>query len=316
MGPTWWHHRARLPKVVLLANPGGGRGRVRRRLGALRALADRHALRLELPNGPRELEARARRAVEDGVDRVVVAGGDGTVHWAIQGLAESATALAVLPLGSGNDFAASVGIPARVDAAMAVAIQAPARAIDLVLVRAGDTRRWVGGVAYLGLDSEVNRVANQMRWPVLGALAPRGPLLYLVAMARVLPSFRSLGVRLEAGADRFEGPVMFVAIANAPRYGGGMRVAPSARLDDGLLDVVIVAAIGKLELLRVFPGVFRGRHVAHRAVRLLRAGRVRVEPDRPLVAHGDGEAIAPPGPGGLEFEARRAALRVVAGRLA
>lgn len=285
---------------------------MRRHLGRLRRCAARHGLRLELPAGAGELERRARRAADEGVERLLVAGGDGTVHWAVQGLAESATALAVIPLGSGNDFASSLGAPSGIDEAMAMALDARPREIDLIHVTAGDIGRWVAGVAYVGIDSEVNRAANGMRSPAFGWIV-RGPLLYMLALLEVLPGFRPVRARVEveSAAAAYEGRVMFVAAANAPRYGGGMRIAPAARLDDGLLEIVVVTEISKLALLRVFPSVFSGAHVRHPAVRTLRSRWARVELERPLEAHGDGEAIAPPGPAGFRFEARPGALLAV-----
>lgn len=296
----------------LLANPGGGRGRVRRHLDRLARCCQRHGIALELSESPADLARRAAAAASSGLERLVVAGGDGTVHWAVQGLAGSATALAALKLGSGNDFASVLGTPADLDEAVAWALEAPRREVDLLRAGNGEGGRWVAGVAYVGFDSEVNRAANRMRGAPFGWLG-RGPLLYVLAILRVLPSFQPVRMRVEVESDAaaFDGPAMFAAVANAPRYGGGMRIAPAARLDDGCLDVVVLSRVGKGELLRVFPRVFSGRHVEHPAVRTLRSRWARVTLDRPLVAHGDGEPIGPLGAPGMRFEARPGALHVV-----
>jgi len=287
--------------VRLLVNPGGGRGRTGRHLERLRRLAAGRALELVVSADVADLEAAGRRAAADGVDRLLVAGGDGTLHHALQGLAHHGCALAILPLGSGNDLAAALGIPRDLAAAFELALTGAARPIDLGRV-AG---RFFAGVAGVGFDSEVNRYANRIR-------RLRGPLIYPWAVVRTLRSFGAPTMRIEHDSGRFEGRAMFAAVANSGRYGGGMRIAPAARLDDGWLDLVIVREIPRRALLRVFPRVFRGGHVTHPAVELVRTRRLSVELDRRLTAYGDGEPLVEIGTEPVAFEVAPAALRVVA----
>jgi diacylglycerol kinase (ATP) len=291
--------------VRLLVNPGGGRGRTGRHLERLRRLAAARALELVVSADVADLEAAGRRAAADGVDRLLVAGGDGTLHHALQGLAHRRCALGILPLGSGNDLAAALGIPRDLSAAFELALAGAARPIDLGRV-AG---RFFAGVAGVGFDSEVNRYANRIR-------RLRGPLIYLWAVLRTLRGFRAPTMRIEHGAarggGRFAGRAMFAAVANSGRYGGGMRIAPAARLDDGWLDLVIVREIPRRALLRVFPRVFRGGHVTHPAVELVRTRRLSVGLDRRLTAYGDGEPLVEIGAEPVVFEVAPAALRVVA----
>jgi diacylglycerol kinase (ATP) len=225
------------------------------------------------------------------------------VHHAIQGLVHSTTALAILPLGSGNDLASTLGMPALFDSALEAALAAGVDRIDLVV--AGG--RYFGGVAGVGFDSEVNAYANTIR-------RVRGKWIYPYATLRMLSGFRPPILRAEHDAGVFEGAAMFAVVANSARYGGGMQIAPGADLQDGLLDLVIVRAISKLQLLRVFPQVFKGLHVHHPAVSLVRTRRVRLSLSRRITAYGDGEPLVEVGDGALgavHFEVVPRALAVV-----
>lgn len=295
-------------RTEFLVNPGGGRGRTGTRMEQLRRLAARAGAPLLVSRDVADLERLAREAVAGGAQRLLVAGGDGTVHHALQALAGAETALGILPLGSGNDLAGALGVPADLERAVELALSAPVRAIDLGA--AGG--RYFAGVAGLGFDSEVNRYANTIR-------RLPGGLVYVWAVLRMLRGFRPPRLDIEfegggqrAGAPPFAGPVMFVALANSPRYGGGMRIAPEARLDDGLLDCVVVRAISRVALLRVFPGVFRGAHVRHPAVTVVRAPAATLRLDRPLTSYGDGEPLVEVGERAVRFAVLPGALRVMA----
>ena len=253
------------------------------------------------------------------VDAVVAVGGDGTVGACAAGLADAGpaggspggsggspggsgvrAALGVVPAGGGNDAARSLGLPADDPlAAAGLLTRLRRRPADLATV-AG---RAYLNVAGAGFDSEVNRLANQrLRWA-------RGRPRYVGAVLAELVVGRTAEFQLvlDGQARRLSG--WLVAVANGPSYGGGMRVAPAASLADGLLDVVVIGAIGKLEFLRTFPKVFAGRHVEHPAVAVHRAARVDLDADRPLAVYADGE---PAGTLPATFEVRRSAVTVLA----
>ncbi|MDP9209391.1 MAG: diacylglycerol kinase family lipid kinase, partial [Actinomycetota bacterium] len=166
----------------------------------------------------------------------------------------------------------------------------------------------VAGRAYLnvagaGFDSEVNRIANQrLGW---AGNRPR----YVGAVLAELVVGRTARFRLSLDGRATELTGWLVAVANGPSYGGGMLVAPQASLADGLLEVVVIGDVGKLEFLRTFPKVFSGRHVGHPAVAVHRAARVELEADRPLAVYADGE---PAGTLPATFEVRPAAITVLA----
>jgi diacylglycerol kinase (ATP) len=268
--------------VRFLLNPAAGRGEAVGRLARLRILASGAGAGLVVSKSGADIAVQARRAVEDGVARLVVAGGDGTLHQAAQGLAGSDCALGVVPLGTGNDLAGTLGVPRELDAAVARALTGPVRRLDLV--RVGEVVAI--GYAGVGFDSEVTRFANQE------VRRLRGPLVYFYAVLHTLATFRAPEMRIEHDGGTFAGRAMFVVAANLPRFGGGMRIAPAAQPDDGLLDLVWVREISRLRLLAVFPRVYRGTHVGHPAVTVVRTRRVAVTLDRQMTLYGGGEPMA------------------------
>ena len=269
--------------VALLINPAAGRGRGRR-VGAEAAAQLRRSgvkVRELVGSGPDRAAELARSAVADGVGALVVCGGDGIVHIALQAIAGTATPLGVIPAGSGNDFARAIGVPLR-DVAAAVAIVVAGVAIPVDLARAGD--RWFGTVLASGFDSKVNDRMNTMRWP-------RGRTRYHAAIVSELVAFRPLPFVVEIDGSRREFEAMFVAVGNGASYGGGMRICPSAQVDDGLLDVTVVSRISRVKLVRLFPTVYPGRHVLRPEVLTFRCASVTVSaPD--VAGYADGEFVA------------------------
>jgi len=296
---------SRPDRVRVLVNPSAGRGAGRKALPRMQGLAEREGYRLVVSRGLDEFTAAAEGAVADGVERLVVAGGDGTMHHAVQALAGSETALGILGLGSGNDLARTVGVPKRLEAAFAVACDGPIRRLDLGRV----DNRWYAGVAGVGFDSEVAHIAAE-RVRLL-----RGPMIYPWAVVRALVTFRppllTLDYETEDGGEgSFDGRVMLIAFGNTHRFGGGMCIAPEARPDDGLLDVVIVRAMPRRRLLRLFPRVYRGKHMDLPQVTSFRTRRMRLWLEREMTVYGDGEPMTPVTGDGVEVQVAPGALRV------
>lgn len=296
---------------------------MRRHRVELEALARRHGVPWEATESPADLTARAARAAAEGVERLLVAGGDGSQHLAVQGLIETGTALAPLPLGSGDDLAVSLGVPPSLEKAFAFLLQAPTGAIDAIRCadrtdfdalfdaprEAGRARHvtprptFAAGVASVGFDAAVSVTAHRMR------RVPRS-LLYRLAALRTLVGFRAPRLSLRWDAGGWSGAGLFLAVANTPLYGGGMRVAPDARPDDGVLDLIVVERVSRATVLRLFPRIYSGRHVEHPKVHVLRSRSVDLVADRPLPAQGDGEALGDPS-ARWSFEIVPASLRVV-----
>jgi diacylglycerol kinase (ATP) len=204
------------------------------------------------------------------------------VHLALQLLGGTDRTLGIIPAGSGNDIARTLGIPIQ-ESAAAAAIVAHGTVRSIDLGRSEGT--WFGGVVAAGFDALVNERANRMR-------GPSGRARYNLAMLAELRIFRPIPYRIHVDNQMVETEAMLVAVANARSYGGGMLVVPDARLDDGLLDLFVVHPITKAELLQVFPRVYRGTHVTHPAVEIRRAASIRL--DGPVMCtYVDGEPLGP-----------------------
>src|SRR4051812_31907928 len=233
-----------------------------------------------------QARTRAGEAVSDGVDTVVVVGGDGMVHLGVNLCAGTTSRLAVVAAGTGNDFARNLGLPVR-DARAAVALltEGRTREVDLGRVTHGVAgEKWFGGVLGAGFAAVVNARAQRMTWP-------RGQMRYTLAVMRELPVFRPIPYAVELDGHRLETRAMLVAVANTTSFGGGMRVCPDADVTDGYLDVMIVRALSIPAFLRVFPKVYSGSHTTHPAVEIHRVRRVRLEAQG-IRSQADGESFA------------------------
>lgn len=276
-----------LMRCVLVINPAAGGGLSAKVVGELtdhlRAVCE---VRTVIATDPSGTEAAVRRAVEDRADVLAVVGGDGIAHIAVQACAESATALAIIPAGTGNDLARSLGVPREPVAAAraaAKAISAGARRrIDLGKV-AGTG--WFATVLCAGFDAQVNARANRMRWP-------RGQRRYDIALVGELLGLRTRSLRVETEHGVLDTVATLIAVGNTSWYGGGVPICPDAVDDDGLFDVTVVGEVPRRELLRILPRLRTGRHVDHPAVTTLRARTVRLGGDNGWLAYADGEPQA------------------------
>lgn len=279
-------------RVGLVVNPASNGGRAAALAGPVRMRLRAHGVESEDLSAATATEAagRAARAVAGGnVHALVVVGGDGAVHLGANAVAGTAVPLGVVPAGSGNDVARAAGLPlgdpdAAVDHLVS-ALSRGGRPVDAVRWDGATGGGWYLAVLAAGFDALVNERANGWRWPP-------GRLRYTAAIVRELPVFRPRAYRVVLDGELLETPATLVCVANTPSYGGGLRVAPDARLDDGLLDVVVLGQVGRADLVRLYPKVFTGGHVRHPAVAVSRARRVEV--DAPgVVGYADGERLAP-----------------------
>ena len=267
---------------LLIINPtsGGGKGQV---VGErVKAFLNQRGVQYHDISGSSYESAATnlRRALKEFmVKGVIIVGGDGLVHLAIQELAGSEVALIVVPGGTGNDFARALGLPLdQPEKVLENCFTVAARRIDLGLVNG----RYFAAILSTGFDSIVNERANRMRFI-------RGQIKYTISILLELPFFKSRTYRFSIDALEFTTQAMLIAIANSPSYGGGMFVAPDARFDDATFDVVILGPVSTLEFLKVFPKVFSGSHITHPAVKVMRGRTIKVEAD--AVAYADGERI-------------------------
>lgn len=277
-------------RASLIVNPAAGRGTAARVAGTVAAtLRDAvGSLRVDATADAAGIRELAAIAAGRGDDVLAVLGGDGTAHLAVQALAGSDTALAVIPSGSGNDFAAALGIPPDPAAGarhVAVALtQHRRRRIDLGRTDRGAA---VATVLCTGFDARVNARANSMRW---STGARRYELAVMAELTRLTP--QQVSITTPAGEVALQATL--VAVGNGPCYGGGLRICPGARLDDGLLDVTVVGRVSRRRLLRVFPALRAGRHVDEPEVTTVRATAVTLRgPAWPVYADGEPQGTLP-----------------------
>jgi YegS/Rv2252/BmrU family lipid kinase len=292
-----------LSRVLVIVNPAAGRGRVRRewpRLAkALRAAGvGFDAVETREPGEAIGLAERAAREYR----AIVAAGGDGTVHEVANGLLRAGTgcALGVLPLGSGDDFAKM--LPAR-DAVERIARGIP-RAFDAGRITSGVTRFFANGMD-IGFGAHAARNVRRVPRPFTGLGA------YLGALAMTLLRYPKLQVRLQLdGGEAFTQTTAMTAVMNGRAFGGSFHVCPEARTDDGELDLLIAQGVGRLEILGLVPKILRGAHTSDPRLKLVRARRVILESEAPLLVEADGEIVLEDARR-LEIEVLPAALRVL-----
>ena len=272
---------------LVIVNPTAGGGRAARSMPWLRErLGPRPEARIEVTARPGDAEALASGAAAAGHDRVVVVGGDGTVQEVVNGLLDrpSPPELGLLPLGSGNDLARSLGLPTETGAAWRIAIGGETRPLDVARARNGDgTERWFASAGGIGFDAQVAAaMIERSGWQV-------GRAGYLLTTLAELRRYANRHVRLTIDATTTVHHVLLVAIANGAYYGGGMRIAPAARVDDGVLDVCVVGDISRLTAIRQLPNLYRGTHVDHPRVSLHAGRTIEVDGDGDTRVHLDGE---------------------------
>ena len=251
-----------------------------------------------LSRRPGELTELARHAVEDGATLLVVVGGDGTVHEVVNGVLGASTPLevelAVLPRGTGKDFVRSLRIPSGVDAALAIARNGRPRMVD---VGRASYRAWDGSTANAyfanfagaGISGAIARRANR------SSKALGGRISFLAATIAVFASWKSASVTVEIDDVRRTGDMFEVLVMNGDYAAGGMWVTPDAEPDDGRLDVLLIGDVTKADFVRTFPKIYRGKHLSHPKIDLLRGEAVQVDavPAVPIVLDGEQPGTTP-----------------------
>jgi YegS/Rv2252/BmrU family lipid kinase len=268
--------------VRLIVNPSAGAGRAARLLpaveAALRSLG--LAFRVDRTTSMEHARELAREACAAG-ERVAAMGGDGLIGAVAGEACGSDAVVAVLPGGRGNDFARKLEIGGDPVAACELLVEGRERRVDVAEVGG---RTYVG-ILSAGLDSDVNQIANETRLKL-------GTLVYVYGTLRALGSWRPARWNVEIDGSGHDFTGYSVAVANSGVFGGGMRLVPDAQLDDGLLDVVLIADRPKTHFLRMLPKVFKGTHVGDPGLTMLRGREVAVRADRPFTAYADGDPIA------------------------
>jgi diacylglycerol kinase (ATP) len=279
----------RVPHAPLvIVNPTAGGGRAARLIPWLRERLERRPdVELFITRRRGDAEERAASAAAAGQDRIIAVGGDGTIQEVLNGALRSDGAgpgLGIIPVGTGNDLARSLGLPSEPAAAWRVAVGRALRATDVGRARKGaGAERGLASAGGIGFDAQVATAMARRR----GWQASRAG--YLLTTLGELRRFENCRVRIALDGQVLERDVLLVAVANGAYYGGGMRIAPDARADDGLLDVCVVGDISRITALRELPNLYRGTHVRHPAVSMHTAVAIDVEGSPATRVHLDGE---------------------------
>ena len=255
--------------LILAINPQSGRGHARKRALIAKQYFSDHGVPVALVEGSSLLDFREklRNELDRGsISGVIAFGGDGFIHEIIQHVVPRDISLGVIPCGTGNDFARSIGIY-RLSLTQQLDLigQSDSQAIDLGRVAS----TWFAAILSTGFDALVNERANLMQWP-------KGRMRYNIAMIEKILALRAHRYQLRLDGDSVEVEATLVTVANGASYGGGMKVCPDAELNDGFFDVMVLGKVSRIELLKVFPKVYSGRHVGHPAVTFYRCREIEI----------------------------------------
>lgn len=328
------------PKVLLVVNPVAGAGRARAIWDEFLQTTKQMGFQPEFvfTKHARHGVELSRNAAEEGFETVVSVGGDGTTFEVVNGLmssnVEKKPRLGIVPLGRGSDFCRAIGLPQDWKSALAVLLSGRRRVVDVgaITYKSDDGMRdaYFLNIAGLGFDGEVTERANNMPKELTKAIG--GSATYLVSMLATFTKYFPKDVEIELDEGKIRTLATTVVVANGRYFGGNMRIAPDAILDDGLFDVVIVKEtpdtplltssegslcrgnalsefVAKMRMAKIFPRIYKGTHVKDRSVVVKRSSKVKVSsPDR-LVLQVDGEVI---GEGPLEARIIPSGLEIIA----
>ena len=283
--------------ITLLVNPSAGGGRARKLLpeisGALASQIRDVQLNVVESLSFRDAKQRAADIVSrasadpNHADTLLVMGGDGMAHIGLNACANTNVKLGVIPAGTGDDFCRGMGIPRKPMQAVQSIVTGQGRLVDLMSVEGrltdGEQQRFVGCVVSTGFDAKVNYRVNNSNFPF-------GSLSYAYAAIAEMASFKPLHYRLTTNGFTRELDAMLVCIANGGYFGGGMWIAPTADVTDGLLDVTIARTVSRAELIRMLPKLYSGSFVTHPAVERFQVSEITVTGEN-MYAMADGENL-------------------------
>ena len=266
--------------LILFANPTSGRGKGAKVLAIIEKYLisqNLHFILISTSSLNQSLLLLKGNIQKYPEAKVIVIGGDGMVHAAINNIENNPIGL--IPAGTGNDFARALGL--ALDDPISSIKRATSANIDLVdLGKVGED--YFAAICSTGFDSIVNERANGLKWP-------HGKMKYNIAMLLELSRFQPKSYKIVVDGKSLETQAMLIAIANGLSYGGGMKVCPAAQLQDGLLDIMILGPVSKFEFIRIFPSVFKGLHITHPAVSIFQGRSIQITAD--AVGYADCERI-------------------------
>lgn len=276
--------------IPLFFNPTAARGRAKSRLPTIEKLLRDNSVEPDThcSTSMGDLEQQIRAAVDSGVERLIVAGGDGSVHEAVNGImrADKDAALGVIPIGTGNDFAKAANIPLDWQTATRlladrITSNSAIRRIDVG--RMND--RYFGNGVGIGFDAKVSRIAADLSWPI-------GDLIYLVAVFRAMADgIITPHMKIVADDYTWDGPLTLANISNGPWVGGMFHIAPMADHADGILDLLIVAPVSGPRILRLLPKLMQGSHMNEPEISRVGVRKLQITVSAPVPSHMDGEIM-------------------------
>jgi len=291
----------------IVINPTSGRGRGKADGKLAKEEFAKHGIELVDLSGEsfQDASLKAKKAIDDkSVEGLIVVGGDGMFHLGVNATAKTDIPLGLIAAGTGNDSARALGIPIHdvvAGVSHIVSKLKATRLVDLIESESNSRKFFSFGAVSAGFDALVNKRANMCNWIT-------GPIKYRFAMYRELASFKPIDYRAVIdGVERIF-QANLCTVANSPSYGGGLFITPDASVDDGEFDLFILNSISRLELIKLFPSVYEGKHVTHPAVEIIRARQVVLDsPGMP--AYSDGEHV---GDSPVECKVAPKSLRVFA----
>jgi YegS/Rv2252/BmrU family lipid kinase len=291
--------------TLVIVNPIAGQGRARRMQSAIASYFTARGQRADFAESSSTVSFRqlASQAATQGYRFVVALGGDGAFHHLVEATLGSDVILGFFPAGSGNDIAEGLGLPEDPLAAAELFFRLQPRPIDVVRAHFGGGEAVFVGAGGLGLDAEAAQLANTRfrHWP--------GFTRYIAGALWTWRRFSAIELDAQIDGQRWQGRVLFAAVANAPCYGSGIRIAPNAKMDDGWLEITLVREMPLLKLLEAIPIVLRSGDIRWPEVERFRCRRATFLTDRVALVHGDGEPL---GQAPVEFEILPGAIRVMA----
>lgn len=293
-------------KVKLIFNPHADKGNAWRLASSLQNLIERKGgaswVSTEYPGHATELTTQA---AQEGHSIISALGGDGTVHEIVNGLmqipADERPKLAVVPIGSGNDFANNVGIEMDIERAMLNVFGEDTKAIDIgkITDQTGVTEYWDNTMG-IGFDGAATIRASKIT-------RLQGFPMYLLAVIQTILQHHNVAqMTIETDTETIEQDVLMISICNGPREGGGFHVAPGAVVDDGILDYAMIEGVSRLMMFRLIPEVMNGTHGRFEQVRLGSSRTFKLSYDRPMAIHTDGEVFA-----GFTSEIRELSIEIL-----
>lgn len=293
-------------ELFIVVNPAAGGGSAARAQSAVAEYLCARGCRAQIceSKGAEDIREQAARAAAAGYQHIVALGGDGTFHHLAEAIRGTNAIAGLLPAGNGNDAARALGIPRDPIRAADAFLRAQRRTIDLIRARfAGGRVEHCVCTAGAGLDAEAAHLANTRfrNWP--------GVTRYLMGAAAAFSKRAAFDLHADLDGKAWQGPALFAVAANAPEYGGGIRIARDAKLDDGWLDVAIVRDLSWTRFLEAIPTLLTSGDLRMQELERFRARRIRIEAPSGVKVHGDGEIL---GETPVEFEIVPAALHVMA----